>query len=259
MNNRLTRLYDKKKSEILNVYFTAGYPKLDSLVGIVKSLDHSGVDLIEIGMPYSDPLADGETIQNSSSIALANGMGLDLMFSQIASARQQSDIPIILMGYYNQLLQYGTAEFFDKLSEVSVDGIIIPDLPMEEYEQDFLDVLKDKQIGISFLVTPHTSDERIDKALAMSSSFVYIVSSASITGSENKENPRQKAYFEKIKSMCKEHFSLIGFGIHNHESYIQASHYSNGAIIGSAFIKHLGEHGDSSSSIQNFVDTIRNK
>jgi tryptophan synthase alpha chain len=259
MKNRISTLYTKKKSEILNVYFTAGYPKLDSLPQIVKTLDDTGVDLIEIGMPYSDPLADGETIQNSSTIALKNGMVLDLMFDQIAQTRSVSEIPIVLMGYYNQLLQYGTDKFFDKLEQIGVDGIIIPDLPMEEYERDYKEILDKKNIGISFLITPHTSDHRISKALNLSTSFTYIVSSASITGSKNEKNPKQQAYFKKVKKMCDGNFSLIGFGIHDHASYMQASTFSNGAIIGSAFIKHIGKKGADKNSITEFVNSIRNK
>lgn len=246
----------EKGKEILNVYCTAGYPKLDSTVTILKSLSDQGVDLIELGMPYSDPLADGETIQRSSQIALQNGLSLDILFSQVREARKYTQVPIIAMGYYNQMLQYGVDRFLSSASEVSIQGLIIPDLPMDIYERDYVALFEKYKMEISFLITPLTSDTRIRQADRLSSAFIYVVSQTSITGKKGDIQSEQKEYFERTEKMDLECPRLIGFGIHDKTTYDVACKYSHGAIIGSAFIRALdGENIE--NSIEKFIKGIR--
>ncbi len=238
--NRLTQLFKNKKSNILNVYFTAGYPKRTDTEGIIAALDKAGVDLIELGMPYSDPLADGPTIQESGSKALENGMNLNLLFDQIKSARKTTQIPLILMGYYNQVMQFGDDTFFEKCAEVGVDGLILPDLPLPVYEEKYQKRLADLNIKISFLITPQTPTERIRKIDKLTTGFVYVVSSYAITGSTTGISAEQIAYFKRIEAMKLRNPRLIGFGISDKTTFDIACEHANGAIIGSAFIKALG-------------------
>jgi len=255
--NRIRQTIEEKGGNILNVYFTAGYPKLESTVEVITSLADAGVDLIELGMPYSDPLADGTTIQQSSEQALRNGLTLDLLFDQIAEARKSTDVPIIMMGYYNQLLQYGEERFLERAAGCQVDGMIIPDMPMPVYERDYKDIFDRLQMGISFLVTPLTSDDRIQKAANLSSAFVYVVSSSSITGKSGSISQAQLDYFTKIRAMELESPQLVGFGIHDAETYDTACQYSHGAIIGSAYIRALAGSEDISKTTADFVSGIR--
>lgn len=256
MENRLSRLFVMKKSRILNVYFTAGYPTLDSTVGIIKSLEKAGADIIELGIPYSDPLADGPTIQNSSAAALNNGMHLDLVFEQVLRARKESQIPIVLMGYFNQMLQYGERRFISRCKEVGVDGLILPDLPMYIYERDYRSLFEECGISISFLITPETSESRIKKADSLSSGFLYVVSQSSITGKAQDTTAHQIKYFDRIKNMDLYSPKLIGFGIHDRASFDLANEYAEGAIIGSAFIRMLGKKGAEEANIKEFVNGI---
>ena len=237
--NRITRLFDTKKSDILNIYFTAGYPKLSDTEGVLKALSESGVDLIEIGMPYSDPLADGPTIQESGAAALSNGMSLDLLFEQISEARQSIDTPFILMGYYNQVLQYGDRRFFERCQEVGVDGLILPDLPLDVYEKAYASLIKALGLTISFLITPQTPEARIRKIDALSTGFIYMVSSYAITGTKTGISAEQIAYFERVSALKLRQPRLIGFGISDKTTYETACGHAQGAIIGSAFIKAL--------------------
>ena len=255
--NRLTKLFSDKNSEILNIYFTAGHPKLNDTVEIIKSLTDQGVDLIELGVPYSDPMADGETIQNSSSIALKNGMTLKVLFDQVAQSRKDSQVPIILMGYYNQMVQYGLERFLQTCQSSGVDGLIIPDLPMSIYKRDYQQLFQQYDLKIAFLITPETSDERILLADELSSAFIYVVSKSSITGSAGAINAAQKEYFKRIDDLKLKAPRLIGFGIHDRDSYLTACANSNGAIIGSAFIRALDKAEDISGSIESFVGGIR--
>jgi tryptophan synthase alpha chain len=257
--NRLTQLFATKKSNILNVYFTAGHPRRDDTEGVILNLAAAGVDLIEIGMPYSDPLADGPTIQQSGAKALANGMTLELLFSQIESVRKKTDVPLILMGYFNQVMQFGDRAFFERCKAVGVDGLILPDLPLSTYEKQYRTLLADLDLKMSFLMTPQTPDERIRKIDKLSTGFVYIVSSYAITGSQTGISDEQVAYFDRIKAMKLKSPRLIGFGISDRSTYETACQYANGAIIGSAFIRHLDntEGGDLAISINNFVKKIR--
>lgn len=255
--NRITSLFSTKNKEVLNVYFTAGYPHLEDTVTVIRALENANVDLIELGIPYSDPLADGTTIQNSSSIALKNGMTLSILFDQVKKARTTQSIPIILMGYYNQMLQFGVERFLSLASSVGVDGLIIPDLPMNIYEQKYKLLFEKYNILISFLITPQTSDERIRKADKLSSAFLYMVSQSSITGKTKDISNDQLSYFQRIEQMNLSTPRLIGFGIHDHETYSNACRFSNGAIIGSEFIRQISKKESLNTIIPSFIQGIR--
>ncbi|MEO1628290.1 MAG: tryptophan synthase subunit alpha, partial [Bacteroidota bacterium] len=211
--NRLQRLFASDRQDLLNIYFTAGYPKLEDTIPIIRSLDQAGADLIEIGMPYSDPLADGPTIQQSGQKALQNGMTLPILFEQIAEVRQQTDIPLMMMGYFNQVMQYGEEAFFSKCKEVGVDGLILPDLPLHVYENEYQQLFEKLDLDITFLITPQTPDERIRKVDTLNRAFIYMVSNASITGAKTGLSEAQLAYFNRINEMELQHPRLIGFGI----------------------------------------------
>ena len=239
--NRLSQLFKDKKQDILNVYFTAGYPKRDDTEGIIAALENEGVDLIELGMPYSDPLADGPTIQESGTKALENGLTLKVLFEQVNNVRKKSEIPLILMGYYNQVMQFGDEKFFQLCAEVGVDGLILPDLPLEVYELKYQKLLADLDIKISFLITPQTPPDRIRKIDKLSTGFIYVVSSYAITGSKTGITPEQIEYFKRIEKMKLKNPRLIGFGISDKTTFETACAHANGAIIGSAFIRALGK------------------
>ncbi len=246
-----------KKNNILNIYITAGFPKLNDTVEIVNELAKNNVDIIEIGMPFSDPLADGPTIQNSSKKAIENGITITKIFEQIKEIRKSTDIPILLMGYYNQLLQYGTEKFFNKAKEVGVNGFIIPDLPLDIYQKKLQTLVNNLGLNMIFLITPQTTNERIMAIDNTTSGFIYVVSSYSITGGSNEISKKQINYFERIKKMNLKNPTLIGFGIHNKKTFDTACKYTNGAIIGSAFIKEIGKSGDYQKTISNFIKNIR--
>lgn len=246
-----------KGSNILNVYFTAGYPSLNDTTDIICGLSNAGVDLIELGMPYSDPLADGLTIQQSSETALKNGMNLSLLFSQVEVARSETDVPIIAMGYFNQLLQYGVENFLRDASVAGINGMIIPDLPMPIYEKEYVQLFEKYNQSISFLISPMTSDERILQADRLSSAFIYVVSQSSITGKSDDISEQQKAYFSRIKNMNLSSPTLIGFGIHDQNTFKIACDYSHGAIVGSAFIRALNSELPMSDRINNFIKSVR--
>lgn len=256
MLNRLTKLFENKRENLLTVYFTAGYPKLDDTKTIICSLAESGANIIEIGIPYSDPLADGPVIQESGMAAIDNGMTLQVLFNQLTDIRTKTQVPLILMGYFNQLLQYGVDKFLDDCVKVGIDGLIIPDLPLMEYEQFYKDKLTDRNISISFLITPQTEESRIHKVDALSTGFIYVVSDSSITGMKTGISSQQISYFERIKSLQLSTPQLIGFGISDRESYLTASKYANGAIIGSAFIKHLKGKNEVDKATSDFINLI---
>lgn len=247
----------EKGGDILNVYFTAGYPNLQDTPLIIEELQDNGVDLIELGMPYSDPLADGLTIQESGAQALKNGMTLDLLFEQVEIARTKCTIPIIAMGYYNQLLQYGFERFVSRASTVGINGLIIPDIPMNVFEAEYENLLKKHNISFSFLIGPMTSDERIKQADKLSSAFIYVVSKSSITGKQEGISAEQQAYFDRIKSLNLNSPTLIGFGIHDKSTYETATKYSHGAIVGSAFIRAISQEGSLKNNIAAFIKQIR--
>ncbi|MEN0052008.1 MAG: tryptophan synthase subunit alpha [Bacteroidota bacterium] len=255
--NRLTALFEEKKEQILNIYFTAGFPNLEDTVQIINNLASSGVDLIEIGMPYSDPLADGPTIQQSGQKAIENGMTLDHLFQQIQEVRQQTQIPLVLMGYFNQVMQYGEQRFIQKCAEVGIDGLILPDLPVYEYEALYKDAIEKAGLRVSFLITPQTSEARIRQIDELSNSFIYMVSNSSITGAKSDISEQQIAYFNRINAMQLKNPRLIGFGISNHATYATACQYASGAIIGSAFIRMLEKSEDLERDINGFVSMVR--
>lgn len=255
--NRLEHLFATKDKDILNIYFTAGFPNLQDTGTIITSLADAGVDLIEIGMPYSDPLADGPTIQHSGQIAIKNGMTLNLLFEQIAEVRTKTEIPLVLMGYFNQVMQYGEAAFFKKCKEVGIDGLILPDLPVYEYENFYKQSVQEAGLCFSFLITPNTSEDRIRKIDELTEGFIYMVSNSAITGAKSDISEQQLAYFNRINAMQLQHPRLIGFGISNHATYRTACDYSSGAIIGSAFIRALEKAENMEETISDFVKMVR--
>lgn len=237
MNRINTKLQENKK--ILSIYFTAGFPHLNDTVSIIEELEKSGADMIEIGLPFSDPLADGTTIQESSTIALANGMTTKLLFKQLKNIRKTVKIPLIIMGYFNPVLQFGVEKFCQKCAEIGIDGLIIPDLPLDIFELEFKSIFDYYNIKNICLITPQTSEERIIKIDKVSDSFIYMVSSSSTTGTQNSFGTNQQDYFEKIAKMELKNPQIIGFGISNKETFSQATKYQKGAIIGSSFIKFI--------------------
>lgn len=255
--NRIKQLFERKRKNLLNIYCTAGYPHLNSTTEVILSLDKAGVDLVEIGMPYSDPLADGPTIQRSSTVALKNGMSIKKVLEQIKSIRSQTSIPIILMGYLNPVLQYGMEKFLQSCQEVGVDGLIVPDLPMDVYEMSYQNLFGKYAVQMIFLITPQTSVERIRKIDALSDAFIYVVSTAATTGKQAGFGEENIAYFERIKAMHLKNPSLIGFGISDRQSYQTVCEYSNGAIIGSAFIRMLEQSIQIDKEVLQFVKDIR--
>jgi len=255
--NRLNKLFAEKQDHILNIYFTAGFPKLEDTATIISSLAEAGVDLIEIGMPYSDPLADGPTIQNSGMKALANGMTLPLLFEQLAEVRSKVDVPLILMGYFNQVMQYGEQNFINKCVEVGIDGLILPDLPLFEYETYYQKQFEEAGLAVSFLITPQTNEERIRKVDELTKGFIYMVSNSSITGAKSGISEKQLAYFNRINAMNLTNPRLIGFGISSNETFETACAYAQGAIIGSAYIRALENASDVNETTKDFVAKIR--
>ena len=253
--NRINRILQEDK-KLLSIYFTAGYPNLDDTTKIISELEKSGVDLIEIGLPFSDPLADGPTIQASSTQALKNGMTSELLFEQVATIRETINVPLIIMGYFNPIMQFGVEQFCQKCQEVGIDGLIIPDLPLEIYESDYKALFEKYDLKNIFLITPQTSDERILKIDNLSNSFIYMVSSSSVTGNQTGFNEIQEKYFERIAAMNVKNPQVIGFGISDKTTFQQATKHQKGAIIGSAFITFIGNN--SISMIKDFVKKIRN-
>jgi tryptophan synthase alpha chain len=253
--SRLQQLFTVKKNNILNIYCTAGFPKLDSTLEVIKALQDNGADIIEIGMPYSDPLADGEVIQASSSVALQNGMTIATLFEQLGDLRKTIKIPVILMGYLNPVLQFGIENFCTKAKEAGVDGVILPDLPMYEYETIYKPLFEQAGLDFIFLVTPETGEERIRKIDALCSGFIYAVSSSSTTG-KNKAIEDQEAYFKKLQGLGLKNPVLVGFGIKDKTTFAAASRYTNGAIIGSAYIKALEKSDDIGKTTKEFLKNI---
>ncbi len=256
--NRIDQAFESGKKDILNVYFTAGYPELNDTVRVAEALEAGGADMIEVGIPFSDPVADGPTIQESSTRALKNGMTLKLLMQQLESLREKVSIPVLLMGYINPILQYGFEKFCKDCENVGIDGLILPDLPMYEYEELYHQVLKDHGLYNIFLISPQTSEDRIRKIDQLSSGFVYMVSSSSITGAKGEITEDQISYFNRIHSMGLSNKRLIGFGISNQKTFEQACKYGHGAIIGSAFIKLLGEDA-SGENIKRFIKGIKGR
>ncbi|AFL80158.1 tryptophan synthase, alpha chain [Aequorivita sublithincola DSM 14238] len=253
MNRIQEKLSENKK--LLSIYFTAGYPKLDDTVEILQQLEKNGVDMVEIGLPFSDPLADGPTIQASSQVALKNGMTTELLFQQLKDVRKTVSIPLIIMGYFNPVLQFGVENFCKKCAEVGIDGLILPDLPLAEYEEHYSEIFKKYGLMNIFLITPQTYEERIRQIDNASEGFIYMVSSASVTGSSSGFGNAQEDYFKRIATLSLKNPQIVGFGINNSETFQQATKHAKGAIIGSAFIKMLSDKG--LGEISNFLNAIR--
>lgn len=253
--NRIDRIFQERRN-ILNIYFTAGFPNLEDTVSIAKLLEEAGADMIEIGMPFSDPVADGPTIQKSSQKALENGMTIQLLFDQLRSLREHISIPVLLMGYVNPILQYGIGRFCDACAEVGVDGVIIPDLPMQEYLESYQGKFREKGIHNIFLISPNTSEDRIRQIDEQSGGFIYVVSSSSITGAKKGVQDGQVKYYQRVRAMELKHPQLIGFGISDRETFENACEYAHGAIIGSAFIRQL-EKDASAVGVSKFIKGIK--
>ena len=253
MNRIQTKLQENKT--LLSIYFTAGYPSLSDTVTIIQNLEKSGIDMIEIGLPFSDPLADGPTIQASSTQALKNGMTTEVLFNQIKDIRKSVSIPLIIMGYFNPILQYGVETFCKKCQEIGIDGLIIPDLPVDVYNEEYKATFEKYGLINVFLITPQTSVERINFIDSISNGFIYMVSSASVTGSQSGFGDEQTKYFKSIADMNLKNPQIIGFGISDNKTFTQATQYAKGAIIGSAFIKFLNDN--SVKNINNFAKFIR--
>ncbi len=255
--NRLHALFQHKKGQILSVYFTAGFPQPNTTISIIQELEKQGVDLIEIGIPFSDPIADGQVIQHSSQVALKKGMNLNKLFDELADIRSKVKIPLLLMGYFNCVLQFGVEKFCQKAALIGIDGVILPDLPLEVYLEKYQPFFTDNGITPVFLITPGTSEERIRLVDNHSRGFIYMVSSASTTGTKTGFDDENIAYFNRIQSMKLKNPVLTGFGVSNHTTFEQACRFSNGVIIGSAFIKALEQPGSMVQNIATFIKTIK--
>ncbi|MDA8948759.1 tryptophan synthase subunit alpha [Flavobacteriaceae bacterium] len=252
--NRIDQKF-KEDKKLLSIYFSAGHPALEDTVPILKQLQASGVDMVEIGLPFSDPLADGPTIQESSTQALRNGMTSEKLFKQLEGVRKEIDIPLVLMGYFNPMMQYGIYKFCQRCQEVGIDGLIIPDLPVDVYHQEYKVLFDQHGLYNMFLITPQTPDERIRYIDKVSNGFIYLVSSASVTGAKSEFGSTQTDYFNRIQQMNLKTPTVVGFGISNAETYQTATKESRGAIIGSAFIKFLEQQGV--ARIPEFISQIR--
>lgn len=252
--NRIQSVLEQDR-KLLSIYFTAGFPNLNDTVSILKQLQDAGVDMIELGLPFSDPLADGPTIQESSTQALKNGMTTDTLFEQLKDVRKHIHVPLIVMGYFNPMMQYGVERFCQKCQEVGIDGLIIPDLPVDVYHEQYQELFQQYGLLNMFLITPQTPEERIRYIDKVSEGFIYMVSSAATTGAQSSFGDTQTEYFKRIGAMNLNAKLLVGFGISNAETYQAATAHSKGAIIGSAFIKHLEANG--ANSVASFVTEIR--
>ena len=253
--NTIQKIFQQKDKNLLSIYFTSGFPKLDDTTKVISELSKSDVDFIEVGLPYSDPLADGPTIQDSSQIALQNGINLDVIFDQLLSIKGSNKTPLVLMGYLNQVLKYGEEKFCQKVVDCGIDTVILPDLPMVEFENHYQQLFEKYGINNVFLITPHTSEERIRKIDSYTKSFIYVVANASITGAKGEISEQQIAYFNRINAMNLQSNLIVGFGISDKKTFSTACNYMNGAIIGSAFIKNLDQNGV--NGIQPFINSVK--
>ena len=249
------KLNGTSPKKLLSIYFTAGYPDLEDTTKVIKKLEYSGVDMIEIGLPFSDPLADGPTIQASSTQALKNGMTTEKLFDQLTGIREEVKIPLLIMGYFNPMLQYGIEAFCKKCSEIGIDGLIIPDLPVDVFQNEYASTFEKYGLFNVFLITPQRSNERINFIDNISKGFIYMVSSASTTGAKNSFDMDQQNYFQRINDMNLKTPRVIGFGISNNATFVQATNNASGAIIGSAFVKFLNQN--SIDQIPEFIREIQ--
>ncbi len=255
--NRIDKLFQTKKSGILSIYFTAGYPRLDDTVTILKTLESKGIDMVEVGIPFSDPMADGPVIQETATRALRNGMSLRLLFQQLKDIRKEVRIPIILMGYLNPIMRYGFERFCDSCAEVGADGMIIPNLPYADYMAGYKATADRHDLRVIMLITPETSEERVRLIDAHTSGFIYMVSSAATTGAQKSFDERKQAYFRKVNAMNLRNPHLVGFGISNKATFEAANANSSGAIIGSKFIQLLGSEPTPAAAVDKLLDDLR--
>lgn len=255
--NRLNQLFQQKKNNVLSIFCTAGFPELQSIVPVLESLQACGVDMVEIGMPFSDPTADGPVIQHSNTIAINNGMTLKELFIQLKGIRAKVHMPLVLMGYINPVMQYGMEKFLQDARACGIDGVIIPDLPMYEYETFYKILFEQNDIRNIFLVTPQTSEERIRRIDELTDAFIYVVSSNAITGGQVNIEENREAYFERLKRMNLKNPLMIGFGIRDKHSFEEACQYANGAIIGTAFIKAIENSSDVPAAVREFIQTLK--
>ncbi|MFP4620751.1 MAG: tryptophan synthase subunit alpha [Bacteroidales bacterium] len=254
--NRIDKLFQTKSNQILSVYFTAGYPKLNDTGKIIETLEEAGVDMIEVGIPFSDPMVDGPTIQESNKLALENGMNLNLLFDQISKIRKKTSIPLLLMGYLNPVYHFGLENFCRSCHNAGIDGAILPDLPVDIYRQHYKKAFNENNLHNVFLVTPSTSEERLNKILPESSGFIYMVSSSSTTGS-TKDIKMHLSYVDVIRNIKPEIPVMVGFGISDRKRFLTVCEHANGGIIGSAFIKTLAKQGDLKTNIRSFIQSIK--
>ena len=255
--NRIAELIKQKQKNLLSVYFTAGFPGPDDTVPILEALEKSGVDFVEIGIPFSDPVADGDVIQMSSQIALSNGMSLKLLFDQLRNIRDEVNMPIVLMGYINPVLSMGMDKFLESCQEVGIDGLILPDFPPEEYRNNFQEIFRKRNISNILLISPQTTEDRIRELDELSEGFIYMVSSFATTGARTRFTEQQTEYFKRVASLKLKNPLMTGFGVSNIETFRQACQYSSGAIVGSAFIRLLEEEGVNKDKVSAFVKSIK--
>lgn len=255
--NRITHLFNTKKSGILSVYFTAGYPRLEDTAAVLKALQAKGVDMVEVGIPFSDPMADGPVIQEAATRALRNGMSLHLLFDQLRAVRAEIKIPVVLMGYLNPVMQYGFENFCKSCVEAGVDGLIIPDLPYADYVAAYKEIADRHDLKMIMLITPETSEERIRLIDAHTSGFIYMVSSAATTGAQQSFNEQKQAYFRRINEMGLQNPRLVGFGISNKATYEAAAAYASGAIIGSRFVQFLTSESSAEAAVDKLLEALK--
>jgi tryptophan synthase, alpha subunit len=259
ISNRLTELFQKKSNNLLNIYFTAGYPKLNDTVTVLKALEKAGVDMVEIGMPYSDPVADGPIIQQSSLDSINSGMTIKTLLGQLKDIRKEVTIPILVMGYFNTVMQYGVEKFIQEISAIGIDGVILPDLPLDEYTEHYQSLFESHNISNVSLITPNTSNERLHVIDNITQGFVYMVSTNSTTGNDAKKTEdNHDAYFNRIKNIGLKSPRMIGFNIKDKKTFTDACAYANGAIIGSAFVRMLTASTNLETDILQFVKSIKN-
>jgi len=253
--NRIKQLFESKKN-ILSIYYTAGYPNIGDTIQIAEALEQSGADMLEIGFPYSDPVADGPVIQASSKQSLDQGMTLKLLFEQLKDLRKNVTIPVLLMGYVNPVLQFGVENFCKACAEVGVDGCIVPDLPMVEYEEFYKGCFEEHNLSNVFLITPQTAEERIYKIDGLTNGFIYLLSSSATTGKNLEVGDSTETYFSRIKNMHLKNPTMIGFGISDRKTFDKACSFANGAIIGTAFVKAIAD-GNLKESVSNFMKAFK--
>lgn len=255
--NRIDKLFKEKKENILSVYFTAGFPKFEDTVEVIKTLEKNGVDLLEIGVPFSDPMADGPVIQSSGNEALHNGMSLKKLFEQLKDVRSVASLPLVMMGYLNPIMQYGFENYCKSAAECGIDGLIIPDLPFSEYIDSYKSVADKHGLHMIMLITPETSEERIRLIDENTSGFIYMVSAASVTGARSSFSETNLNYFRRVNNMNLKNPRLIGFGISNKETFDAACRESSGAIIGSKFITLLKSEPTIEAATKRLIEAIK--